>query len=237
MSDLGTIRANVRRNLGETSAQFYQNAELNQYIGEGFKKYYRIMIQEGDGYFETTTNLALVADVEAIDLSVLDPVFNHISAVERRTTSGGTRPLIKSQRRYTSNSTFYTGVSDGYLPTYKLRGLNLILEPAPQQTEAASATTGLKFDYVYVPEFPVAGSLDAFEFDGSFSTVDEPLVELFATIRALESKDGMGGVSDISSFRDTLAELEATFRQGLERSEITEEVQYIGESYDDNIFY
>lgn len=235
MANLGVLRANVRRNLGETSAQFYQNTDLNQFIGEGYRRYFMTMVNEGDGYFETTTNFALVAGTEAIALGALNPPFFRISAVEKNTPQG-TVPLEASQRRYTPNPTFFNGIGPDYYPSYKTRGMNLILEPAPAAAEAASSTSGIKFDYVYVPTFPSSASADGFEFDTNFPIVYEPMIELYATIAALEAKDGMGGVSDINSFRQRLAEWEERFNQSLSRVEIAENVAYVGESYGDDYF-
>lgn len=230
MATLGTIVDNIRRNLGEITANYYQDTDLKSFAGEAYKYYSMIMIEEGDGYYETTTNLALTANTATIDLSTLDPYFYHISVLERNTLNG-TIPLIPSERRYKSNTSINTGVGDAYLPTYKLRSLNLVLEPTPTVSEAASSTTGLKLDYVYIPTFPTSASADAFEFDSSFPTLYEPMIEIYATIAALEAKDAMGGVSDIESFRGRLAVWEEKFLNSLERKETPERVEYVGVDY------
>jgi hypothetical protein len=57
------------------------------------------------------------------------------------------------------------------------------------------------------------------------------MIELYATIRAMEAKDGMGGVSDISTFRSTLALKEQVFMDSLNRMETSDRVQYSGTDY------
>lgn len=232
MSTLGTIRANVRRNLGEASEQFYLNADLNVFIGQAFQNAYDVMITEGVGYFETSTLLAIVANQEAYDMTTLDPVFVKVSALERNTTIG-TIPCRYSERRFEPNLTYYRGAMITYQPTYKMRGTDLILEPSPPASEAGTTTTGFKLDYVYVPEFPVFDSDDTFVFDASFPTFYEPLVILDATIQALESKDGMGGVSDISSFRKRYEDWYLKFTNSLNREEYPDSVAYVGQRYND----
>ena len=232
-SQLSVIRGNVRRNLGETTARFYSDTELNQYIGEGYKNYFKLMVYEGEGYFEVSTYLSLVANQEAYSVAALNPPFFQISALER-VLPQGTRPLEQSERRFRPNYTYSVGVGISYIPTFRMQSLNIILEPFPTFSETGGAGLGgLKLDYIYVPTFPSSSSADSFTFDANFSVTDEPLVELYATIAALESKDGMGGVSDISSFRDRLAKLEENFIENLTRYEAPDRVQYSGNNYSD----
>lgn len=230
MSTLATIRGNVRRNLQEVTANFFTTSELNQGIGEAYRHYVMIMLSDGEGYFETTTNLGFTANVETVSLAGLTPPYFSLSALERR-VSYGTEPMRRYERRYEAMSNLGVTSGDGYIPTYKFRGMNLVLEPTPSSTEAGTSTTGLKLDYNYVPTFPEAGSADNFSFDDGFSIIYEPMIELYATIAALESKDGMGGVSDINSFRLRLKVWEDRFFNSLERDETPDSVDYIGNTY------
>jgi hypothetical protein len=231
MSTLVTIRGNVQRNLSDTGTKLYFTpAELNQFISEAYKNYVIRMIEEGAGYFKTRTNLALTSGSEAIDLSALTPVFFSISRIERQSEQERV-PLIPSERRYLSNITYYASGGLSYQPSYRLRDLSLILEPAPQFSESASATTGLGLEYNYLPTFPTSASADNFTFTPIFSTLYEPMIELYATIAALESKDGSGGVSDINSFRSRLEKWEARFEDSLTRVEEPDEVQFYGFDY------
>ena len=231
MATLGELVANVRRNLGESSEQFYTDAELKQVIGEAYRRYAIYLINNGDGYFETTVNLSITAGDPVIPTSALDPVFYQVSALEKR-TSVGTYPLRMNERRFKANSTFVVGSGDSYRPTWKLRSNNVILEPTPQTSEVAGDASGLKLDYYYIPIIPVFNSLNTFTFDSSFPTIWEPAVEVYATIAALESKDGMGGVSDINSFRNRLNDWDLNITNALSRSEYPDEVDYAGLDYD-----
>lgn len=230
MSTLGTIRDNVRRNLGEVTPRFYTNAEINQYIGEAYKNYVLIMIDEGEGYFETTTFLNFTANVPTVSIASLNPAFFSVSQLWRMTATGQ-YPSFEKETRFTPVLNVFAAAGDAYRPTWKLQGLNIILEPTPQDTETGSVSSGLKLDYNYIPTFPSASSADSFSFDAQFPIIFEPLIELYATIAAMESKDGMGGVSDIATFRTRLEQLEKTFKDSLLRSEFPDRVQYSGTDY------
>lgn len=188
------------------------------------------MIEEGDGYFEDSTYLDLVAGVPTISLTSLDPVFYHIRLLSRVLSDGSTIPLVRDEARNIISS--IRGASgDSYLPTYRQRSTNIVLNPPPASSETGGSTAGLKLDYYYIPDFPTFNSSDSFEFDSNFPTIYEPLIELHSTIAALEAKDGMGGVSDINTFRNRKQELEQVFMDSLDRDESTEYVTYVGVNY------
>ena len=192
MSTLGAIRGNVRRNLGETTARFYTDQELNQYISESYKNYSQIMIQEGEGSFETTKFLNFVAGTNTVSIDSLTPPFMSVSMLWRNTSSAKF-PLFEKETRFTPVTTLYAASGDAYRPTYKLQGMNLVLEPTPQASETGTLTSGLSLDYNYIPTFPDYASVDGFTFDSNFPVIFEPLIELYATVCALEAKDGMDG--------------------------------------------
>lgn len=230
MATLGELVTNIRFNLGEATARFYTDPELKAYVGEAYRHYTIPLIEEGSGSFQRVVDLGFIAQNEEVSVAALNPPFFEVALLERR-ISNGTFPLRRKDRRYTINSSF----NSSSVQTYKLRGLNIVLEPPPQSTEIASSTTGLKLAYYYVPTFPTQASADDFTFDNNFPVIYEPMIELYATIAALEAKDGMGGVSDISSFRDRLASWDQKFNDSLNRSEDTDQIQYIGINYN-NIF-
>lgn len=230
---LSVMRNNVRRNLSDLGANgtFATDAELNQYIGEGYKRYYKIMIREGEGYFETKVGISLVANQSDYPMGALSPPFTSISALQR-VTSFGLIPLKANERRFKTNYLLNSGVGQVYLPTYRMRGMNLVIEPPPSFSEPfIDNSSGLLLEYYYVPPFPVSNSSDGFVFDDNFNVVWEPMVELFATIRALEAKDAIGGVSDIATFRQTLKDEETAFIDSLDRFEYPDQVEYIGQNY------
>ncbi len=225
----------MRRNLQEVSQQFYLDTDLNYYIGRAYKKYVIKMIEEGEGYFETKTPLDLVADESDIDISALTPMFYQVSMLWRM-TSTGKYPLFEKETRFVPVSTVYAAAGDAYRPTWKLQGMNIVLEPTPQSSETGvitppSSGSGLQLDYNYLPDFPVAASLDSFTFSDNFPTIYEPLIELDATIGAFDAKEGSGGVSSVETFRDERAAWEAKLEISLQRSEFPDRVQYSGTDY------
>jgi hypothetical protein len=239
-SALSVIRANVRRNLGETTPNFYTNAELNQYIGEAYQYYSMIMLDEGEGYFETHINLGFTSGSPYISVDNMTPPFYTISKLERWLSNSSSVPLRLNERRFKINTTIAVSTGDAYRPTYNQQGMSIVIEPTPTSTEAPASTgqvsSGLLLWYNYIPTFPVSNSADGFTFDSCFPIIWEPMIQLFATIRAMEGKDAMGGVSDISTFRETLGTWESRFMDSLERDETPESVEQMGMDYSWNIF-
>jgi len=188
------------------------------------------MINEGQGYFETTVNLPITAQIPEIDLSTLDPPFKSVSVLYKRRTLN-LYPLKRNEKRYQAIYNNGVGAFDSYLPEYNLRSLNLVLLPTPMASEPAGPNSGLKLDYSYIPVFPAFDTDDLFEFDISFPTIFEPMIELYAAIAAMESKDAQGGVSDIESFRNRLASWEQHFADSMDRSDSAEDIPYDGLNY------
>jgi len=230
MSTLGTLVDNVRINLGETTARFYTDSEIKYQIGNAYKKYFNDISMAGAGWFQTKTTLALVNGDEEIDLDALNPTFKEIGKLSRN-TSLGIIPMLDKRKRFQASYTTSTGTGDAYVPDYYIRGRHIILDPKPVASEAASDTTGLTLEYVYIPTFPTSSSNNVFEFDSNFTEDFEPMIELKATIGCLETKDGMGGVSDIQSFRGRLQELEAVFQEAITPDEQPDRIDYIGLNY------
>ena len=239
-STLATIRGNVRRNLSDTDSRFYTNAELNQYIGEAYQYYSMIMIDEGQGYFETTRNLGFTSGNPYISVDGFTPPFYSISKLERWLSNGSSNPLKLSERRFKINTTIAVATGDAYQPSYNQAGMRIVIEPTPQSTEAPAISgqvnSGLLLWYNYIPTYPTSASADGFTFDTNFPVMWEPLIELYATISALESKDGVGGVSDTASFVNRKETFEERFMASLERDETPESVDQIGMDYSWNIY-
>lgn len=229
-SQLSVLEGNIRRNLsdptGGVNAPYYTSQEIKQYIGDAYKNYYKILVNEGEGYFETSTNISLVANQALYSLSALSPAFFSIHSLER-VNSRGTFPLKEAERMFRPNYSFGIPSGDGYYPTYRLQSLNLLIEPTPQFSES----NALILKYYYLPTFPSASSLDSFQFDDNFSVAFETMIELYATIRALEGKDGVGGVSDMNTFRERLKDQEESFMKVLNRFDYPDDVQYSGQNY------
>lgn len=234
MASLGALVLNVRRHLQATNviteSLLYDSEYIKQFIGEAYRHYSMRMINEGQGYFETSENLAIVAQVPEIDLSALDPAFKSVSVLYKRRTLD-LYPLKRNEKRYQPIYNVGVGAFDAYLPDYNLRNLNLVLLPTPQASEPAGPNAGLKLEYNYIPIYPAFDTDDSFEFDAAFPTIFEPMIELYATIASLESKDAQGGVSDIESFRNRLGTWEQHFTNSMDRSDSAEQVNYQGLNY------
>lgn len=226
-STLGALVTQASKKLGDTSVgQFFSSTDIKQAIGDSYRYYVMMLVNMGSGYFEVTTNLDIVANVETIDLSTLNPPFWKDCLLEKYVQNGRV-PLEPYNRRYKFMSTIIVGSGNTYIPTYKFRGLNLVLEPPPGTSE----TAGLKLDYVSLPTFPDSSSADSFTFDQQFADIYEVNVVLRAVIKMLESKDAMGGVSDIATFRQELQALDLNFENSMMRDEIPDSIEYDGDDY------
>lgn len=234
MANLGALVLNVRRNLQATNiiteSLLYNSEYLKQFIGEAYAHYAMIMLNEGQGYFETSVDLPITAQVPEIDLSGLDPKFKSVSVLYKRRTMD-LYPMKRDERRYQPIYNVGVGAFDTYIPDYNLRNLNLVLVPTPMASEPAGPVGGLKLDYNYIPIFPNFDTDDLFEFDAAFPTIFEPMVVLYATIAALESKDAQGGVSDIQSFRNRLDKWEQDFANSMNRDDSADTIPYDGLNY------
>lgn len=231
-STLGSMTTNVLRKLGDTNAQFFTTAEVKQAIGESYRIYYMRLIRESEGFFTTTRDLDIVSGVEAITLTGFTPPFKSISKLWRYVTNG-IIPLKEQEDRFVSVYTLAVGTGDAYVPQYYQRGTDLVLYPPPGATQ----TSALKLNYVYTPTFPTSVSSDAFTFDANFPDVYEINVELRAAIKCMETKDSSGGLSDMSTFRDELVELDKAFQDSFENDEYPDSVQYKGMNYRNGGYY
>jgi hypothetical protein len=206
--------------------EYFSPIEIKRAVGDAYRYYSMPLVMAGEGYFETTTNLNIVENQESISLASLTPSFWSVSVLWRK-LSTGYQPLKKNEQRYKFISTIGIGAGDTYIPEYRHRGTNLILTPAP----IAAATDGLKMDYVYIPTFPNQLSVDGFTFDVNFPTIFELNIKLRSAIKLLESKDAVGGVSDINTMKSELADADAYFQSTLTVNENPEAVEYQGLDY------
>lgn len=215
----------VSTNLGDrVVGEYYTSNEIKDAIGKAFEYYTLKLIRSGEGHFKTTANLDLTADTETISLALLSPAFLKGSILWRKVTNGYI-PLEKREGRYDPNITVGVGSGDVYLPKYKYRGTNIVLDPPPKTSEIA----GLKLEYIYLPTFPTRSSADNFTFDSGFPTIYETNVELRATIRLLMGKEAAGAVVDYGTFKDDLRDLDNLFET--ERDEQPDTVEYSGVDY------
>jgi hypothetical protein len=227
MSTLGELVTEVSIIVGDkVVGEYYPATEIKRALGDAYRYYSMPLVMAGEGYFETTTNLTIVQNQEYISLASLTPSFWSVSVLWRK-LSTGYQPLKKNEQRYKFISTIGIGAGDTYIPEYRHRGQNLILTPAP----IAGDTDGLKMDYVYIPTFPNQLSADGFTFDANFPSIFELNIKLRTAIKLLESKDAVGGVSDINTMKSELADADAYFQSTLTVNENPEAVEYQGLDY------
>jgi hypothetical protein len=231
-SPLSTLETHIRTNLQEATPNYYLEPDIFKSIGEAYRYYSMILLEQGEGYFvsPTPSYLNLVANTPNIDLSALSPVFFSVVSVERGTATGSI-PLQRWGRRFKPNSTLLTGVGNGYLPHYQIYGNQLILEPTPTGSETGSSSSGLILRYNYIPIFPDNSSLGSFTFDAGFPTLFEPLVEIYATLDQIAGKELGGANVMVDKFEKALAKWEDRFMSSMKRSESPERVDYIGINY------
>jgi len=226
-STLAQLRASTRIVLQETTAEFFTDPEINAGIVRSYQKYTLNLIEDGEGYFESTFNIALVSGQEAYNLETLivapNRPFFSIARVER-IVQYGFIPLNPSERRIIPTYNIGTGVGDSYRPTYRMRGMALIFEPAPQFSQADAVRLG----YYYLPVFPTQ---DTDTFDSNFSSIYEQMIIDRAAIFCLENKDASGAIADVATIRTRLADMENTFFDSMARNENPDSVQYAGVNY------
>lgn len=226
MGTLAQLRQRVRNNLGEptvvTNGRF-TNASIDNHVNEAYRQYQLELIENGEGNLLTKVFISIVANQEAY---ALPSDWVKTERLERSLTYG-TIPLEYDKRPYATNPSY--GITSGswYLPTYRFRGKNLVLEPTPQFSE----TNGLVHEYAQLqPDLVADGGTP----HADFLTPWHDLLVLYATIAELEGKEAIGGVADIETFRVRLVAMEQRFRDSMEgRTEQREIVEPYGQRYDD----
>lgn len=210
----------------EFVGQYYSASEIKQCIGDAYRHYTQFLAGLGQGYFETPKMLDITANQEYIDISGLTPPFWIVSHLWRKVTYGF-YPLRQSENRFNANYTLGSGTGDAWIPTYRLRGQKLVFSPPPQ----FSQTDALKLEYVYIPDFPNNNSDNSFVFDTNFPAIYEVNVVVRACVKLMESKDAIGGVSDIQTFRDDLSQMDQQMINTMTPDEYPDSVTYMGRDY------
>ncbi len=143
--DKSTIRTKARRRLDENVASFWSDAELDDYINEGYLYYWQWMINARHPGAMKNTPLNITGGTATI---ALPADFCMARLVERVVTSG-TYPLWYQERVDDPNYT--AGVpsnTDLYMPKVRFEGANLVIEPTPSDT----VTGGIKLTYYFYPD-------------------------------------------------------------------------------------
>jgi len=226
-SQLSDLVSKVSSKLGEVvEFEFFTETAIKQALGDSFRFYTMQMVALGTGYFEETILLDITGGVETVSVAALTPPFWKVSLIEKIITNARV-PLKPYKRRYETLPLNGVGSGTSYLPTYKMRGMSIVLEPPPRDDELQT----LKLDYVYIPEFPSGSTVDTFQFDEQFPDAYEVNAILRACIKLLEEKDAVAGVSDAATFRQELAALDEIFNSTIAREEIPDDIAYLGIDY------
>lgn len=149
---LPKLREYVRSCYNQASETGHLNTvDLDFAINEAFMSRVADLMNLHEGYFEETYNFALVANQENYDLpsnfSANQKSFVRVAILERKISNQWVP--CEFRRRYTeSNQVDGLATSDGYLPSYKFRGRQLILEPPPASAETSEFT---RLTYAYMP--------------------------------------------------------------------------------------
>jgi len=223
MSTLAQLRSRVRFNLGEVnSEQRFFNESINNHLNEGYQQYQLKLMENGEGDLAVVVNVDLVANQEAYLVPDDWVKMRKLS----RVTTFGTTPLRTFERIEQPNVTVSGNSGDWYLPTYRMRGRFFILEPYP----TFSQTSGLIQEYYALKP---ALTADGQSPDIGFIEPWQSMMVLWATIAELEGKEAVGGVADISTFRDRLDRMEQMFIDSMNnRTEARTEVEPYGLGYD-----
>lgn len=126
-----------------------------------------------EGYFEEVHNFALVADQDTYDLpknfNADEKEFIKAVSVERKV--GGRWIPLDFRRKYNEAQTTSHGSGDGYLPTYKFRGRQLVLDPPPASAEDSANT---RIIYAAQPARLISGLVAS----GASTTTPETIIRL-----------------------------------------------------------
>lgn len=125
--------------------------DLDFAINEAFMSRVVDLMNLHEGYFEETYNFALVSGQEGYNLpsnfTAGQKQAIRVAILERKISNAWVP--CEFRRRYTeANPTDGAGVADAYVPSYKFRGRQIILEPTPVSDEDAANT---RLTYVYMP--------------------------------------------------------------------------------------
>lgn len=150
MFHLQNCRSYVRSVFNQTDESgFLLPADIDFALNEAYMTRSMDLIEGAQGYFETTKSIDIVANQEAYALPSLyngDPDFVRAVMIER-VLSDRTIPMAHQNRYNESNLTVPVSAGDAYIPDYRFRGRNFILEPTP----ADNITAGVKLTYSFMP--------------------------------------------------------------------------------------
>lgn len=180
----------------------WSDPELVSYLNEGIRLYFTECVLNNEGYFTTTADLNVVANVESVALP--DDCFE-VKNLWKKVQDG----YICLPYRNTMSEGYSTqggSGSDSYLPAYSFRGNDLILRPTPNFSEVAS----LKLEYIQFPETMVYGG-DMMT--NQVSPIFKQLIVMYAVYKAKLSESLVNGADTYSAAKAHVGELYSTFKE------------------------
>lgn len=170
------IRDYVRGDFNQANiGSFIQEADIDRWANEGYMAYTHRLMLTDQGYFEQTFPLDITAAQEQIALpTIFDGRGKFMKTILLERVLATSRVPLTFHRRYNEANSTNGGLAGfSYLPTWKFRGNNIILEPTPTFTELnAGGTAGLLLTAQIMPPrlylaTALAGSSTTMTFDSS----------------------------------------------------------------------
>lgn len=203
--NLQAIRDYVRADFNQSDVgSFIQEADIDRWVNEGYMNYSHRLMLSDEGYFEQTFGLDITANQEAVALpTVFDGRGKHMKTILLERVLSTERVPLRFHKRYNEANSTNGGVGGwSYLPTWKFRGNNIILEPTPTFTEAASATSGLLLTAQVMPARLHLGTAQAGGNTSiTFDTSADPRTSYYVGCQVyIVSGTGAGQIRTVSAY-------------------------------------
>jgi hypothetical protein len=180
---------------------FWSEVELISYVNEAIRLYFLECTINNEGYFTTTTDLAIVSGSETVALPT--DCFE-VKNLWKSVTNGYI--LLPYKNSLTdSYSTQSGGGTDSYLPSYYFRGNNLVLRDTPN----FSQTAGLKLEYIQFPDTMIYGG-DSMT--NQVSPIFKQLIVMYAVYKAKLSESLANNVNLYAAAKQNVDELYTIFK-------------------------
>ncbi len=202
------IRQKARRKLNELAASFWTDDELDDYINETYRKLWQILIENSYRSAIKTADLSLVAQQREVALPtdfVKVRILDHLV--------GSTYYPCRYYERYDtptgSDTEPFSSFGDQYSFAYSFIGDNLILEPAPMNSE----TDTLRLTYFFIPDY-LTDDAD----EPILPSLYHDLLVLGCVIQAKEKEEMIGGGgTDIPPFIRDYNDLYTKFLESIDK--------------------
>ena len=206
--DLDTIKTKARRKLDETTAAFWEDDDLTDFVNDSYYYYWLWMIQAAHPITLKETTHNIVASTAEIAL----PSDWVESRLVERVYDNYTIPLWWNERFEEGNWT--AGVSstgvEGYSPRIRFVGANLVIEPTP----SSSITGGIKHTYFYTPTELSTGTDTP---TGPLGSQYAPMIIERVMLLAKEKEEAVGRTGvDMMPTSQILQQWEQKFKESIE---------------------